>query len=366
MIRESKLSRREILAGLGAAAGLGACGRVGDGSGADRVGVAVVGLGNLALSRVLPALRDSERCRVAALVSSGPDKMRDVGSRFGVAEAAQYTYDDFDRIGANPDVDFVYILVPNALHSEFAIRAAAAGKHVFCEKPMAVSVEQCQAMIAACEQADRYLAVAYRMQFVPQYREMIRLASERAYGHVRLVRAEIGFPVGEGDTWRLKRSLAGGGALMEMGVYAVQAGCHLAGEDPTTVSGFELPRSDPGRFREVEESVAWSMEFADGSVTQCAACYSTKGLNRIWAGAEGGYFSMHPAFSLKRLEVETSSGSIRKPQVDQFVAQLDEFARCIQEKQAPVYGTALEGMRDVKVITRIYESIATGSRVRVA
>jgi predicted dehydrogenase len=356
-------SRRDVLLGFGAAAGLMACGRGAPGAGGERLGVALVGIGDLAQGQIIPAIRQSGSCRLAGLVSGSRDKLRDLGDRFDVPENARYSYDDFDRIAANPDIDFVYILLPNAMHAEYAVRAAQAGKHVLCEKPLAVSVEEGEAMIAASRSAGKYLAVAYRLQYSPHHREMVRLAREQVYGPVRLVQANIGFGI-EDDDWRLKRALAGGGVLLEQGVYAVQAARSLNGHSPVEVLG-HVSKSDAKRFAEVEESAAWTMRFPDGAIAHCAASYSMR-MNRLWAGAADGFFELEPAFTYDNLRGVTSDGKIDAAQVNQFALQLDDFAHGVQQEAPPDLNSGEEGLRDLRIIEAIYQSIREGRPVSVA
>ncbi len=351
-MENSSYSRRDILIAMGGAAGLAACGS-GSNSGAGGLGVAVVGLGGLSLGQVVPALQKTEYCRLAGLVSSSRDKLRDIGSRHDVPEDAQFTYDEFDRIADNPDIDAVYIALPNALHAEYAIRAAEAGKHVLCEKPLAVSVDECNAMIAASNAAGTYLGVAYRLAFEPNHLEIIRLGREQAFGPVQIVRADIGFPIG--DDWRLNPQLAGGGVLLEQGIYAINAARQIFGEVPVDVTG-HISGSNPERFVGVEESAFWTMRFPSSGIAQCAASYTVR-MDRIWAGADGGFFGLEPAYIYDGLRGDSSSGSIKHGGHNQFVAMLDEFASRIQQNLPLGEIAAEEGLLDVRIIEAIYEAV---------
>lgn len=359
MTTTSSISRRELLVGMGAAAGLAACG--GGGYSGRQLGVAVVGIGSLAQGQIIPALQESQRCRLAGLVSSRRERLLELGGRFGVAESGLYTYDDFDRVAENPDIDLVYIVVPNALHADFAIRAAGAGKHALCEKPLAVSVEQADAMMAAAAAAGTLLGVAYRLHYDPRHVEMRRLAREEVFGPVQLIQPNIGFPIG--DDWRLDPELAGGGVLIEQGVYAVNAACTLADAEPVEVVGYET-KTDPQRFARVEESAFWSMQFPGGAVAHCAASYTLR-MNRLWAGAASGFFELEPAYTYNRLRGTTSAGSLSGSDVNQFALQLDAFAASVQEGVPLAHGSAEEGARDVRIMAAIYESIRRGAPVRL-
>lgn len=362
-IKNRTASRRTVVAGLGAAASLLACRPPGLPVDASSLGMAVVGLGSLSEGQILPALQETQRWRLAGLVSGDLAKAGDWGQPHGVPETGLYTYETFDRIADNPAIDAVYIALPTALHAEFAVRAAQAGKHVFCEKPMAVSVAECQAMIEASRSAGKYLGIAYRCRYEPHHLELMRLAREEVYGKVKLINVKIGFPPSGPDDWRLKRSLAGGGALMELGIYGVQAARYIAGEEPIEVTGFGS-RASQGSFAEIEETVEWSMRFPSGVLASCFACYTTR-MDYIWAGAEAGDMSLSPAFEYEGLQGATSGGRIRFPATNQFAIQLDEFGRSIQNG-APHATSGEDGLRDLRIIESIYESMETERRVAVS
>jgi predicted dehydrogenase len=363
----ASVSRREALLGLGAAAGLAACGS-GPGSGANdyrKLGVAIAGVGGVVTRDVIPAIQRSKHCRLAGFVSSGAEKLRSLGKQFDVPESAQYTYEQFDRIADNRDIDIVYIALPNALHAEYTVRAARAGKHVLCEKPMAVTVEQCEQMIEACGRARRALAIAYRLHYSPHHQQLIRSVRENELGNLQIVRADIGYPLRGDGGWRLKRDLAGGGVLLEQGVYPVYSARTLMGADPVEVLGYET-RSDGKRFAEVEETVSWSMRFANGAVAHCAASYTVPA-NRVWAGGSAGWFALDEAYSLDDIEASTHKGGVRIGQVDQFVLQLDNLSQLIQDGTAPGAGiSGMDGLRDVRIISAIYQSIRTAKVVQLS
>jgi predicted dehydrogenase len=363
-------TRRDALVGIGAAASLAACDpaeRAKAAAAGPKLGVALVGLGWHAEEHLVPALRATQRCRLTALVSSDEAKRAQWGRKYDVPAANLYGYDDFERIAANGAIDIMYIMVPNGLHARFAIQAAQAGKHVLCEKPMAVSVEQCESMIDASRRAGRQLGVAYRCQFSRHHIEMVRLARERVFGHPRLITAKIGYPLPaqarEAGDWRLKRSLAGGGVLLEQGIYAVQAARYLSGEEPVEVAGFEAS-IDRVTFAEVEDTILWKMRFPSGLLASCAASYSAP-MNQLWVGAEDGHFELAPAFDAQSVDGRTSRGALSAPSVNQFAAQLDHFARCIQESR-PNALSGEEGLRDARVIEAIYRSVAEGRAVQLS
>jgi predicted dehydrogenase len=358
----TETSRRSALLGLGAVTTLAACGVGTRNDGGRKVGVAVAGVGSVALSMVIPAIAASSRCRLAGLVDIDTARLRDVAGKYGLDDKALYTQTDFDRIADNADIDVVYIAVPNALHAEYAIRAARAGKHVLVEKPMATTVAECEAMIEASRAADRQLAVAYRLVHSPHHQRLQQHVQHADFGTLKLIRADIGYPLGADAGWRLRRALSGGGALLEQGVYCVHAACQLAGAAPVEVGGFEM-KSDPQRFAEVDETSMWTMRFASGAVAQCSASY-TMPVRHLWAGSSTGWIELDDPFSYDEIEARTSNGRLKMEQVDQFALQMDHFCQLVRDGQAPGAGiSAQDGLRDVRIINAVYESIRTGRRV---
>jgi predicted dehydrogenase len=330
-----------------------------------KIGFAICGLGGLSRGQIAPALQKSRHCRLAGVITDSPDKAREWQSRYKIPDRSVYTYDNMEKMADNPDIDAVFIVTPNALHAEHTIKAAKAGKHVLCEKPMEVSVEKCQQMIDACKAANRLLAVAYRCQFEPHHIECIRLAREKVFGELRIIEAGFGFPIGDPNQWRLKRALAGGGALMDVGVYALQATRYISGEEPVLISATET-KTDPVKFREVDESIVWQAKFPSGVVASCSTTYSANGINRFRAHAENGWFGLDPAFNYGGVRGSRSDGKpLSFAQIDHFVAEMDDFAQCIlANKPSRVRGE--EGLRDVKIMMAIYESVRTGKAVNLA
>jgi len=333
---------------------------------ADRpkLGWAICGLGGLSTNQIAPALTRTEHCRLTGIITDTPAKAQDWKSRYGIADRNIYSYDQMDRLAENRDIDVVYIVTPNALHAEQTLRCAKAGKHVFCEKPMEVSTQKCQQMIDACRKAKRLLGVAYRCQFEPNHLECMRLAREREFGPVRIIEAGFGVDIGAPGQWRLKRALSGGGALMDVGIYALQATRYLTGEEPILVSGTES-KTDPAKYAEVDETVTWEARFPGGALAYCMASYSVPGIARFRASAERGWFELDPAFYYSGNHGRRSDGKeINLPSGDQFAAEMDDFSRCILTGQ-PSKISGEEGLRDVRIMLAIYESIRTGTAVKL-
>jgi len=323
------------------------------------VGVAVVGLGNLSLNEILPALTKTTQCRLAALVSGHPDKAKRIAAQYGLPDGAIYSYQSYDRIADNPAIEMVYVVLPNSMHAEYSIRAARAGKHVFCEKPMAISAAECEQMIAASRGAGRQLAVAYRLHFEPYTRELIRLARENVFGRIKIIDTAAGFAMGpDHGQWRLDRKLAGGGSLMDMGIYALQAARYLSGEEPVAVTA-QQTIVDRAKFRDIDESILFTLKFPSGVVANCSSSYATN-VNRFEVAAERGRFGVDPAQWYRGIKGFRSDGKpFEFPAVNHFVAEMDDFALCIREGR-PSRVAGEEGLRDLRIIEGIYRAASKG------
>jgi len=330
-----------------------------------QLGFALAGLGSLATNQIAPALQKTKHCRLAGIITGTPAKAGKWKAQYNISDKNIYNYDTMHRLADNPDIDVVYVVTPNALHAEHTLKAAKAGKHVLCEKPMEVSPRKCQEMIDACKQAGRKLAIGYRCQFEPHHLECMRLAREKVFGDIKVIEAGFGFRIGDPTQWRLKHALAGGGALMDVGIYALQATRFLTGEEPVLVSAMET-KTDKVKFKEVDESIVWQLKFPGGVIAYCSTTYLVNGINRYTAYAEKGWFGLDPAYSYDGLKGRRNDGKeISFDQVDQFATEMDDFARCIlNNKASKVSGE--EGLRDIRITTAIYESIKTGKPVRLA
>jgi predicted dehydrogenase len=330
-----------------------------------KIGYALVGLGGLSTNQIAPALQKTKHCRLAGIVSGTPSKIKAWQDKYQIPSRNCYSYETYDQIANNPEIDVVYIVLPNGMHAEYTIRGARAGKHVLCEKPMANTASDCVAMIQACREADRQLAVGYRCQFEPHHQACMNLAREKTFGELKMIDAGFGFKIGDPNQWRLKGDLAGGGALMDVGIYALQACRYLTGEEPMAITAQES-KTDPVKFAEVDESIVWNMQFPSGVLAYCSTTYAFGGINRFHAHCDKGWFSLDPAYSYGGIKGRTSKGEIiEKVEIDQFAAEMDDFAACVLEgRLSRVSGE--EGLKDLKVIEAIYTSIRTGKRALVA
>ena len=339
----------------------------------QRVGFAVVGLGHLALDQIIPAFGESKKARLAALVSGDRSKALAVARQHGLAEKNIYDYTTYDQLKDNPDVQVIYIVLPNGMHAEYTVRGAQAGKHILCEKPMANSAAECEQMIAACQKADRHLMIAYRIQYEPHHRLLQQWVRERKYGAVKVIEGANGQDQGDPNQWRQNKKLAGGGALPDVGLYCLNTFRFLLGEEPEEVFAMSRQPTDDPRFKEVEDTMIFQLRFPGGVLCNAMTSYSTHRTQRYRVNAEDGWFGMDPAFPYKGLEMEAShaEGKLEfrdhpklSPQ-DQFALELDHMAGCVLDDKRP-YTPGEEGLQDQRIMEALYESAATGKPVKLA
>lgn len=329
-------------------------------SGQKTLGVALVGLGKYSEQQLGPALKETKLCTLKGIVTGTPEKAKKWKEKYSLDDKNIYNYENFDSIKDNPDIDIVYVVLPNSMHAEYTIRAAQAGKHVICEKPMAITAKECEDMIAACERAGKLLSIGYRLHFDPYNLAMVEYSKKKTFGEITKVIADDGLDI-EPNVWRLDPKRAGGGPLMDVGIYCVQGAIYTIGKNPIAVTAKEGKKTDLKRFKEVEQSMIWQMEFPDGVIAECTTSYAEE-LNLLRAEADNGWFQLNPAYEYKGLKGETSNGKFDFPKTNQQALQMDDFANCVlTNKKSKVPGEM--GLRDVKILQAIYEAARSGKKV---
>ena len=339
----------------------------------QRVGYAIVGLGRLSVEELLPAFAATRLAKPVALVSGDRAKALTIGEHYGIGAASIYDYESFDRLADDAAVQVVFIVLPNSMHAEFTIRAARAGKHVLCEKPMANSVAECEQMIDACRRAEARLMIAYRSQYEPMDRYIVDMVRRGRLGALREFTAFNGQNQADPEHWRLKRALAGGGPLPDVGIYCLNAARFLSGEEPSEVFGHTVSAPRDDRFTEVEESVHFVMRFPSGLVAQCGASYATHQSKFLRLTGSLGWAELSPAFAYTGLQlrigsVEAGRDVIREPNLfpgNQFAHEIDHMSRCVLQNVEPHSGGE-EGLQDMRVIEAIYASAQSGRWVQLA
>lgn len=328
-----------------------------------KLGIALVGLGGYAGGQLAPALQQTEHCYLAGIVTGTPSKVQRWKSMYSIPDANVYNYDTFDSIKDNKDIDIIYVVLPNSMHAEYVIRAAQTGKHVISEKPLGLTTKECDDMIAACKKSGKMFSVGYRLHFEPYNMEMARLGTQKVYGNIKKMTAGFGFTIGDPTQWRLKKSMAGGGPLEDLGIYCIQGFCYTTGMDPVAVTAQEGPKTDPVKFKEVEQSLTWQMEMPNGIICEGRASYGDN-MNFLKAEAEKGTFELTSAFNYSGQAGYTPDGPMNFPRVNQQARQMDDFAMAIKNNRpTPVPGEM--GRRDVRIVEAIYEAMETGKKVTI-
>ena len=364
----SELSRREFIGRL--SLGAASLALVSRGRAAEvapkKLGVALVGLGGYSKGELGPALKLTQHCRLAGVVTGDRAKGAAWARDYGFPEKNIFSYDTMAGLADAPDIDIVYVVTPNGLHAEHAVAAAKAGKHIISEKPMANTVAECDAMLAACRAAKVKMSIGYRLHFDPYHQEMMRLARELDFGPLKTMTGRRGFKMGTWR-WRADKKLAGGGPLMDLGVYLIQAACMAQNHaTPIAVTAHEEPKTRPDISKDTEETLRYSLEFANGARADFLTSYQGTGDTFRAEGEKGWIEFKEKAFTYRGSVVETSrAGRLNYgPFVNQQALQMDDFAQCIREgRESRVPGEM--GRRDLCIIEAVYEAMRTGQRVAV-
>jgi glucose-fructose oxidoreductase len=325
---------------------------------------AVVGCGHIAQNAVLPAFDHADGCELTAIFSEDPEKQRRLARLYGVEEV--FEYDDFDDACRDEVFDAVYIALPNSMHAEYTIRAARAGIHVLCEKPMATSVEECAAMIRACRRSDVRLMIAYRLHFEKANLKAMEIARSGRLGELRLFNSVFSMQVKE-DNIRTRTEL-GGGPLFDLGVYCINAARYLFEDEPIDVVAAAAQGDDP-RFEEVEEAMSAILRFPGERLATftCSFGAADSGFYQL-IGTEGD-LCLDPAYEYEgelthMLTIGDRTHEQEFPKRDQFAPELIYFADCVRRGIDPEPGGP-EGMIDVAIVRAIFESARTGRRVPI-
>ena len=337
-----------------------------------KAGYAIVGLGKLAMEEILPAFGNCRLSRPVALVSGHPEKAAKVAKAHDVDPKAIYNYETFDDIRKNAEIDIVYIVLPNSMHAEYTIRALQAGKHVLCEKPLAVTSKEAEAMVAAAQQANRMLMTAYRLHYEPFNQKVISMCQKKELGDVKTFSAFNCQNV-EAPNIRLSGEL-GGGPVGDVGVYCINAARYVIAEEPISVyASAHQPKDDP-RFREVPESVAFTLSYPSGAMANCHCSFGTGESRHYRVNCAKGFIDLDAAFAYKgqALRVNSRDG-IQEPATDakiliepvnHFAVEMDHFSDAVL-RGSPCHTPGEMGHADLKIIEAINKSIASGQAEKI-
>jgi predicted dehydrogenase len=325
--------------------------------------VAIMGLGSYG-NRVAEAMVDCKRAKVTGVISGTPSKIKDWQAKYNIPDKNCYNYENFDAIKNNPDIDAVYIITPNGLHHSQCLRVAAAGKHVICEKPMAVNAKEGQEMVDACKKAGVKLLIGYRMHFEANTLEVVKLRKEGEFGTIKFFQGLSGFKIGDPTQWRLDKKLAGGGAMMDIGIYAINGARYMVGEEPSFVTAQEV-KTDPVKFKEgVDETITFQMEFPSGAMASCLSTYAVSYLDKFFLVGEKGFAEMQPSTGYGPIKSWTNKGRLDLPHKTHQTVQMDQMAMIIFDGKKPTIPVdGEEGVKDMKIIDAIFEAAKTGKKV---
>ncbi len=322
----------------------------------QRVRYAVAGLGHLAQIAVLPAFKQCPNAELVALVSGDPLKQKKLGAKYGIDEV--YSYDRYEECLSN-GVDAVYIVLPNHLHKDFTVRALNAGVHVLCEKPMAVTEEECEAMIRAAEKNNRKLMIAYRLHFEKGNLEAIAMARRGKLGELRFFTSEFAQQVVKNNI-RLSQDVEeGGGPIYDMGVYCINAARYLFGAEPTHVLACSASKNE-ARFRNAEEMTSVTLKFPGERLATFTASFGAADIGRYTLVGSKGVLTADPAYGYSdkirlHITIDEKTRVRNFPKRDQFAAEVEYFSECILKNKEPE-PSGFEGLADVRVVEAIYQS----------
>lgn len=325
-----------------------------------KLGVALVGLGNYSTGQLGPALLETKYCELKGIVTGSPEKIPLWQKKYGIKDANVYNYRNMHTIANNDEIDVVYIVLPVSMHAEFSIKAANAGKHVWCEKPMAKTAAECREIIRACEKNKVKLSIGYRMQHETNTQTIMRWAVDKPFGKILHLEAAAGFHGRNIIPWKLKKEM-GGGAMYDMGVYPLNAARYATGMEPVSVCATHTT-TRPEMFREVDETTIFDLEFPDGLIAKCRTSFG-ENINNLEITCEKGGYYLRPFQSYSGVKGQASDGTILPPfGKNQQAVQMDNDALAILNNE-PVLVPGEDGLRDIVILEKIYESAANDGKL---
>jgi predicted dehydrogenase len=324
-----------------------------------------MGLGGYS-NMVAKAIQACSRVKITALISGTPAKLSSWGEKYQVPESSRYNYQTVDQIKDNKEVDVVYITTPNALHKDNVIQVARAGKHVIVEKPMALNAKEGEEMVQCCKKAGVHLLVGYRMHFEPKTLDIVRKRQDGEFGKILFFQGLSGFVIGDPKQWRLNKALAGGGSMMDIGIYSVNGARYMIGEEPIWVTAQET-KTDFEKFKEgVDETIQFQMGFPSGAVASCLSTYALNNLDRFFMDGTKGFAELKPATGYGPIMAKTNKGEVEYPHVTHQTVQMDEMAKFILDGKQPIIPVdGEEGLKDLRIVDAIYEAVRTGKKVKI-
>lgn len=331
----------------------------------ERLGVALVGLGYYSTDLLAPALQQTKHCYLAGIVTGTPSKAEAWKKKYNIPDKNIYNYQNFDKVADNPDIDVIYVVLPTGLHREYAVRAANAGKHVWCEKPMALTEKECREMIDACKKNKKTLAIGYRLQHEPNTQEYQRIVKQKLLGNVQSLSCGAGYYDDRSDHWKQKKEM-GGGALYDMGVYAIQGARLGTGMEPIAVVKARTSTKRPEIYKNgLDETTEATLEFPGGVMADIKTSFG-ENINYLNIKCQKGEIKVEPYQGYAGIQGSSPLGKINHAyQIPwQQAKQMDDDALAIMQRK-PMLVPGEEGLRDIRIVEAIYKSARNGQRVKI-
>ncbi|MEO8765248.1 MAG: Gfo/Idh/MocA family oxidoreductase [Ginsengibacter sp.] len=330
-----------------------------------RLGVALVGLGYYSTDLLAPALQQTRECYLAGIVTGTPSKADAWKKQYNIPDKNIYNYQTFDQIANNPDIDVVYVVLPPSMHKEYVIKAANAGKHVWCEKPMAINVTECQEMIDACKKNKRSLAIGYRLHHEPNTQEYQRIINNKLLGKVQKLNCAAGYRDDRTNHWKQKREM-GGGVMYDMGVYAIQGARLGTGMEPVKVVSATTSTTRPEIYKDgLDETAVAVLEYPGGVLANIKSSFG-ENINFMDIDCEKGAINLAPYSAYGGIKGKSPLGEIHFPYDVpwQQAKQMDDDSRSIKQGK-PMLVPGEEGLRDIRIVEAIHKSANSGQPVNL-
>ena len=302
---------------------------------------------------------------LTGIVTGTPSKATKWQKDYGISQQHTYNYENYDQIANDDAIDIIYIVLPNFMHAEYTIRALEAGKHVICEKPMGMNAQECKDMIAAAKKANKKLQVGYRLFYEPHHLKVMEESQKPFEGRMKLIESSLGFDMARPGLWRIDKRMGGGGALMDLGVYTIQAARRAAGHNPVSVvaQGY---KDDPELYKEIYGTYAFHLKFKDNTFCNSTVSFSAY-TDRFHVARGNQYLALQPAFAANAV-TGISTWNDEKETLShaefQQTVQMDAFAKNIKAN-TPVIASGDEALIDMQIIDAIKLSIERGEEVKV-
>lgn len=327
-----------------------------------KLGVALVGLGYYSTDVLAPALQMTDHCELRGIVTGTPAKAEVWQQKYSISDRNIYNYDTIGEVANNPDIDVLYVVLPPSMHAEYSIKAAEAGKHIWCEKPMAMTVDECQNMIDAADKNNVKLSIGYRLQHEPNTQQLIQLTKTKAYGKVQTVDVKAGYQENRTNHWKQQKAM-GGGVMYDMGVYPLNAARYATQMEPIAVTA-RASTNRPKIYHEVEEIMEFDLEFPGGTTADCIASFG-KSLNSLMVDCSNGWYKLEPFQGYRGVKGVTSDGKLLNDTIpNQQAKQMDDDALAIINDQ-PMLVPGEEGLKDIRVVEAVYRSVAKNDKVMI-